>query len=257
MKKVILISVDGMRPDGFLACGNPYIHEIMARAYYTLDARTVFPSVTLPCHMSMFHSVPPTRHGVTTNTYTPQVRPVDGLCEQIKRAGGVSAMFYGWEQIRDIARPGAFKYGEYMNCYMRDEVDAYLCDRALARIAESKPDFVFLYLVETDDKGGHDSGWMSAEYLRRVSLAVDHIRAVIEACGEEYTIVITADHGGHERSHGSEMDEDMIIPNFYIGPDFPRGVRFDGGSILDLAPTIARVMGVEPAREWEGQVRIG
>ena len=27
--KVILISVDGMRPDGFLACGNPYIEKMM------------------------------------------------------------------------------------------------------------------------------------------------------------------------------------------------------------------------------------
>ena len=26
--KVILISVDGMRPDGFLSCGNPYIEQI-------------------------------------------------------------------------------------------------------------------------------------------------------------------------------------------------------------------------------------
>ena len=28
MEKVILISIDGMRPDGFLACGNPYIEEL-------------------------------------------------------------------------------------------------------------------------------------------------------------------------------------------------------------------------------------
>ena len=27
--KVILISIDGMRPDGFLECGNPYIEELM------------------------------------------------------------------------------------------------------------------------------------------------------------------------------------------------------------------------------------
>ena len=53
MNKVILISVDGMRPDGFLACKNPYIEQMMKTAYYTLDGRTVMPSVTLPCHMSL------------------------------------------------------------------------------------------------------------------------------------------------------------------------------------------------------------
>ena len=67
--KVILISVDGMRPDGFLACGNPYIEKMMESAYYTLDGKTVLPSVTLPCHMSLFHSVAPERHGITTNLY--------------------------------------------------------------------------------------------------------------------------------------------------------------------------------------------
>ena len=80
--KVILISVDGMRPDGFLACGNPYIHELMRKAYYTLDGRTVMPSVTLPCHMSLFHSVEPQRHGITTNLYIPMARPIEGLFER-------------------------------------------------------------------------------------------------------------------------------------------------------------------------------
>ena len=77
--KVILISVDGMRPDGFLACKNPYIGKMMQMAYYTLDGKTVLPSVTLPCHMSLFHSVPPQRHGITTNLYLPMARPINGL----------------------------------------------------------------------------------------------------------------------------------------------------------------------------------
>lgn len=87
MNKVILISIDGMRPDGALQCGHPFVQEMMRRGAYALDAQTVMPSVTLPCHMSMFHSVAPDRHGITTNDYVPQVRPVSGLFEQISRAG--------------------------------------------------------------------------------------------------------------------------------------------------------------------------
>lgn len=93
--KVILISIDGMRPDGLLACGHPFLQEMMKKGAYTLKGRTVFPSVTTPCHMSMFHSVPPERHGITTNLYIPPVRPIDGLAEGIRAAGGVSAMYYG------------------------------------------------------------------------------------------------------------------------------------------------------------------
>ena len=79
--KVILISVDGMRPDSLKYV--PLAGKFMEKSSYTLCARTVFPSVTLPCHMSMFHSVGPERHGVTTNIFTPQVRPINGLAEQL------------------------------------------------------------------------------------------------------------------------------------------------------------------------------
>ena len=75
-EKVLLISVDGMRPDGLQTCGNPFVKELEKRCSYTYEAKTVFPSVTLPCHYSMAHSVTPQRHGILTNTFVPQVRPV-------------------------------------------------------------------------------------------------------------------------------------------------------------------------------------
>lgn len=255
-RKVILISIDGMRPDGFLQCGNPFAQEMMKLGSYALDARTVFPSVTLPCHMSLFHSVHPDRHGITTNTYMPMVRPISGLMEQIKIMGGVSAMYYGWEPLRDISRPGSLLYASYINAYADENTDEQLTSLALERIRCSKPDFVFLYMVETDDKGGHDNGWMSEEYLRRVSLALDNVKRVWEECHDEYTIIVTADHGGHERSHGTEMPEDMIIPQIYIGPDFEPGKALPNVSILDTAPTIAKIMNVPVPREWEGKALV-
>ena len=51
--KAILILADGMRPDALEACGNPYAMELYARSAHTMQARTVMPSVTLPCHMSL------------------------------------------------------------------------------------------------------------------------------------------------------------------------------------------------------------
>ena len=251
--KVILISVDGMRPDGFLTCGNPYAQEMMAKSYYTLDGQTVLPSVTLPCHMSLFHSTTPQRHGITSNVYLPMARPINGLFEQLKNARAVCAMYYGWEPLRDVARPASLKYAEYINAYMEESSDTCLTDSALARIEKSKPDFVFLYMVETDEKGGHDNGWMTDAYLERISTAVENIKRVVEACGDEYTVIVTADHGGHDRHHGTDLPEDTTIPMFYMGKAFEAGKRFEGGSILDIAPTVAKLMGVMPAEEWEGK----
>lgn len=252
--KVILVSIDGMRPDGVQTCGNPFVQELMKMGSYTMDAQTVFPSVTLPCHMSMFHSVPPERHGITTNLYMPQVRPINGLFEQAAGAGLSCAMYYGWEPLRDIARPGSLRYAEYIHSYAEDATDGILTDRAMARIGKDHPDFVFLYMVETDEKGGHDSGWMTETYLSYVSAAIDNVRRVIEAFGDEYTVIVTADHGGHGRGHGSPDPQDMTIPMFFVGKQFTPGQALANVSILDLAPTIAAILGVPAAPEWEGSI---
>ena len=220
---------------------------------YTLNARTVFPSVTLPCHMSMFHSIPPERHGTTTNMYMPQVRPVNGLFEQIKMCGGESTMFYGWEPLRDIARPLSCAATEFICARKTDDSDNLLADAALKSLATRDPDFVFLYMVETDEKGGHDNGWMSDAYLGYISTAINNVKRVIEATKGERTVIVTADHGGHDRCHGTDMKEDMTIPMFFFGKDFEAGKELTDVSILDLAPTIADIMKVVPAPEWEGK----
>ena len=254
--KVILISIDGMRPDGLRACGNPYLTELERLCAYTYSARSMFPSVTFPCHFSMTHSVTPERHGILTNTYVPEVRPVCGLFEKIRACGGVCAMFYGWEPLRDIARPGSLKFATYINAYMKESSDTALTDEAIKVIGEHKPDFAFLYMVETDEKGGHDNGWMSDEYLRRINIAISNARRVIETFGDEYSVIIMADHGGHDRCHGTNMPEDMTIPLFFFGKDFTPGEISEELSLLDIAPTIVKIMGLEPDREWEGRAVI-
>ena len=47
--KAILILADGMRPDALETCGNPYAMELYRASAHTMTARTVMPSVTLPC----------------------------------------------------------------------------------------------------------------------------------------------------------------------------------------------------------------
>ena len=256
-KKVILISIDGMRPDGLKACGNPYVEVLTKQCAHTFSASSMIPSVTFPCHFSMSHSVTPQRHGILTNIYVPQVRPVKGIFEKIAEAGGVSAMFYGWEPLRDIASPGTLKYATYINAYMEESCDTVLTDRAEALIDTRKPDFVFLYMVETDEKGGHDNGWMSKEYLRRIHIAIDNVKRIVERFGDEYTVIVMADHGGHDRSHGSELPEDMTIPLFFRGKEFTPGRVIENASLLDVAPTIAEVMGVFSDPDWEGHSMIG
>ncbi len=250
-KKVILISIDGMRPDGLKACGNQFVKELERRCLYTYNARTLYPSSTFPCHYSMTHSVPPERHGMTTNAYVPPVRPVAGLFEKIRKVGGACAMLYGWEILRDIATPGALRYSCYIHMDMTPSTDTALTDEAIGIIDKRNPDFVFLYLGDTDDKG-HSKGWMSEEYLRRISIAIDNVKRIFELYSDRYSIIIMSDHGGHDRLHGTDLPEDMIIPLFFYGKDYGTGETDKSLTLLDIAPTIVKTMGIEPDPEWEG-----
>ena len=252
MKKTILISIDGMRPDGFLQCGSPFADKMMEIGSYTLDAKTVFPSVTLPCHMSMFYSVPPERHGITTNYYTPMVRPLPSLFDQVAAMKGISSMYFGWLPLRDVASPRALHFASYTHCFAGEHVDDLLTDMALENISKAHPDFLFLYMVDTD-KDGHCSGWMTEKYLDTVNRAIENVRRVYEAAGDEYSIIVTADHGGHDRAHGTTMREDMTIPMFFIGERFTPGRQLSDVTMLDITPTIADVMEILPADEWEGK----
>ena len=45
----------------------------------------------------------------------------------------------------------------------------------------------------------------------------------------------------------------MTIPMFFVGPDFEPGKKLSGIGLLDIAPTIADIMGVPVPREWEGK----
>ena len=78
---VVLFVLDGLRPDGLQQADTPNIGSVFADGAFTMEARTVMPSATLPCHTSMFRGVTPERHGITTNTWVPQVRPVSSVVD--------------------------------------------------------------------------------------------------------------------------------------------------------------------------------
>jgi len=251
--KALLILSDGMRPDAIE--GHPVIEYLKKNGTYCMNAQAVMPSVTLPCHMSLFHSVDPSRHGVMTNTYVPQARPVSGLFEQLSVAKKRCAMFYNWEELRDLNRPGnlcrsLFVSGAY---YGYEAACRECCDSARAMLKNSDIDFAFLYLGWPDE-AGHCHGWMGEEYIYAVNKCCDMVGEVIEELKDEYIFFYTADHGGHGRSHGSDQPEDMTIPIFCLGEPFAPGKCLEGLNIMDIAPTIASLLGAEIPAEWEGAV---
>ena len=250
--KVLLILVDGMRPDSLQDI--PYVEQLKETAAYTLEATTVLPSDTLPCHMSLFHSVDPERHGTLTNTYASAGKPITGLFETLRAKGKKCAMFYSWEQLRDVARPGSLAHSYFISCSAYPgEIYVPACtDGALDYIEKEKPDFTFLYLAMPDDVG-HKAGWMSDAYLDSVKLCWENIQRIIDRLPDDYSVIITADHGGHDRTHGTENPQDMTIPMFFLGKNFTPGKVLSDVSIKDIAPTVFKLLQLEAPAAWEGK----
>ena len=86
--------------------------------------------------------------------------------------------------------------------------------------------------------------------LKHVDNLVGELLAAIPANSH---IVIQADHGGHERTHGTDMPEDMTIPWMATGPDIKAGYRITQTvSLIDTAPTLARMLGIGTHEDWNG-----
>ena len=250
--KTLLILVDGMRPDALANC--KAAQKAMPNCVYTFDAQTVMPSVTLPCHMSLFFSMAPNDHGTKSNAYTPPSRPILSLFDVLAIEKKDVALFYSWGQLRDLCHPASLNYSLLIKGgkFGYDKANNRLTDAAIGYITENNPDFTFLYLGYTDE-AGHLYGWMSEEYMDSLENSWENIARIIQAIPKDYAVIITADHGGHDYTHGTELPEDMTIPIIFAGAERNFVGDLKNVSIMDIAPTIAALAGITPNADWKGK----
>jgi arylsulfatase A-like enzyme len=252
---VLLFSVDGMRPDALMQARTPVMDRLIREGTSTMRARTVMPSVTLPCHTSMLRGVDVPRHGITMNLFTPLARPVPSLMDVAATNGKRCAMFYNWGLLRDLCGPESVEFAYFINDTASSCGDERVTSQSCEHIVGDGLDFAFVYLGRTDQVG-HDHGWMSTPYLAAIEYADACIGRVLAACdgaGLQPTVLVQSDHGGHERSHGTEMDEDMTIPWVLYGPNVRRGHTLETPvRIFDTCPTLAAQLGLPMAPEWDG-----
>ena len=266
-KRVLLCSMDGVRPDAIQATETPTIDRLVRQGSHTWKARTVMPSSTLTCHTSMLRGVDTPRHGITSNTFQPMVRPVPSLIEVAHQKGLTTGFCYNWEPLRDLADPGSlnlaflYKHPNYQKCkedsYLQSEPEQmdFLC-KLLEAIDLN---LLFLYLGGTDAVG-HAFGWMSDEYLQSITHADRCLGMVLDKLTElgradEMCTLVLSDHGGHGKTHGTEMDEDMTIPWILHGSGVKQGYEIsEPVRIYDTCVTLAHLLDVPQSEQWEGKV---
>jgi phosphopentomutase len=100
------------------------------------------------------------------------------------------------------------------------------------------------------DYFGHSTGWMSQTYmdeLTNTDRQVGRVLAELETLGltEETLVIMTADHGGHDTSHGQDIPEDMQIPWIIAGGGVMPEASIEGEvNVADTAATVLWALGL-------------
>jgi len=136
-------------------------------------------------------------------------------------------------------------------------VDKRLIRAAGEHLQSEKPDCCFLYLDGVDIATNH-FGFLSEcsfEAIETVDRGIAHIFEQIRKVGldNEYVLMVLGGQGGWKYCNKNSEAHKTKIPLFILGPDIAEGMDLDmGPSLLDLAPTMADILGVSLHPDWQG-----
>jgi arylsulfatase A-like enzyme len=202
----------------------------------------------------------PERHGVRWNTVLTAEKDEVELPTifSVARAHGYrTAAFFSKSKFHPLQRPGTLDYsqapggwfGRWSGDRTASDVSTYL-DTA-------RPNVLFVHLSDPDH-AGHGSGWMSEPYGRAVAAADTAVGRIVGAADRafgrsNYSVIVTADHGGHDRDHGSSDPSDVTIPWIAWGRGVVSG-RLVASAVetTDTAASVLWLLGLHEPTEWAG-----
>lgn len=218
-------------------------------------ARTVHPSITLPAHASLLRGIDPAVHGILDNTPKPMSDDWPTFLKVARSAGLRTAALLNWAPVNGLVEDSALDVRFFLDGGYGGNDDAQIA-AAARHVLGTAPDVAFAYLV-SPDLAGHDHGWGSPQYIEALSRSDDALDRVLGAAGLDCAVIVTTDHGGHERDHQQSTQADMETLVVLRAQQVAPLSGFDTASILDIAPTVADLAGFDAAPSWQGASLLG
>jgi arylsulfatase A-like enzyme len=260
-RRVILISIDGLRPDAMTSAPARTLLAQLREGTHCPEAETIEHSETLPSHTSMLTGLEEHRHRVTWNDYQPGHLALPTLLSMGRKAGYSTALLCAKDKFAYLAPP------EGVNWWLGPHSGGRTAtaDELAAAFEKTWPtqryQLTFVHFGDAD-AAGHSSGWMSDPYLeavRRIDRAIQTIIDTLRRSGvyESTALLFTADHGGHDRNHytagKTSRVEDRTIPWICVGPNVPKGMTLQQTvKTTDTAPTVLRFLGLKSEGPLDG-----
>lgn len=257
-KRVIVVVIDGCRLDRFREAEKPYLEKMMAGGTVFESVETTYPARTVVCFSSMFTGAAPEKHGISSNLVLKLGLRVESVFDALRRAGkkgrlvGIAHLIDAFGD--DVASVTSVAHN--------DKIDQNLIAAARRELEEHDPELLVIQLLAVD-QNGHTRGTYYPEYVERIEITDRLIEEFMGWCAErghlddETAVVLMADHGQGRGigAHGHLSEGERFVPFAMWGSGVARGRTVaEPHSILDLAPTISYLLGIEPPNGSTGRV---
>ena len=223
---VLMISIDGLRPDAVLDADKhglkiPVLRSFLKEGSYAQAVINVNPTVTNPNHTTLVTGVLPAEHGIYNNrpfaptaklpksysSYT-QIRATT-LWGAAKAAGLKTGSIF-WPVTKKAADI------EFNLVEGNDEDDAKIADDAIALIEQKNPELLTVHFVWLDHQQ-HEYGPFSAEgnaALERIDTAVGRVVVAYRKTHPGGVVAIMSDHGFDRVTHQVNLNAAFVEAGF-------------------------------------------
>jgi len=244
VKHLVFIGLDGWGGVYVPKAKMPTVKRMMYKGSWTIDAKSVMPSISLPNWTSIFCGAPPEQ--CDTEDYL-SIFSLLIKNEQTNKSG----FFYEWTELQQLCQNSVIEtHAIFSNIESARKVAAF--------ITEQKPFFTAVSFDQPDFTG-HNQGWGSAAYYAKLA-EMDNLIAIIEQAVKDAGIydstvfVLSADHGGSGFGHGFDTSKHRKIPMIFYGSGIKEGYKiFSLVNIYDITPTMAALLGLDIPPEWIGR----
>ncbi len=262
IRRVIIIVLDGLRPDAIDAFGLTHVQRLMAGGAWTRNATTVAPSLTTAAMTSLMTGVSPARHGIASDrVFIPRSNAgLSPLPDVLAEHGQPSSSFMGELPaiFRGLATRVARRLGFGASRFSGQDAPGILA-AARATLETQRRGLILLHWPDAD-REGHAHGWMSDEYGAGCARMDETLGMLVHAAGVGHdpgTLLIgLADHGGggtSRKDHDSDHPTDRTIPLFLAGRGVARG-ELGPARLIDVPATVLWALGLNVPASYEGRV---
>ncbi len=261
-QKIVLLVIDGLRPDAVTPERMPVLSDLMERAWRAERASTVRPSITVAALTSLGTGVSPQRHGLRSAGIgsLARLRGLRPLPAELRRLGVETTIVI--PELAGSARwlaSALLRLGGATRLIMAPAAPGPLLEATLRHLlGNGGREFVVAYVNDTD-LAGHAWGWMSPAYLQAagtIDRALTHLAPLID--DPEALVIITADHGGGgvlPQDHDHPHPVNDAIPLMLLGGRVSPGIGGVGPThLLDIPPTVLHGFGGTAPAQYEGRV---